>query len=150
MLRRSWPGLFVVAQLTAAASAAEERVAGPVPAAVLRVIDGDSIEIKARIWLGIDVTVEVRLRGIDTPEMKGHCPTEKMMATAARDRLQELAGKEVVLANIKGDKFGGRVDADVTTADGTDLKTAMLASGLARPYDGRTRGEWCDVASLGH
>ncbi len=134
--------------LPAERTLAAERVDGPVTAEVLRVIDGDSIEIKARLWLGLDLTVQVRIRGIDTPEMRGDCIAEKALAAAARDRLAEISGETIRLTNIEGDKYAGRVDADAIAADGTDLRTAMLSSGLARPYDGRERLDWCPVGAL--
>lgn len=72
------------------------------------------------------------------------------MAAAATDRLVEVAsGTEVRLTNIEEDKYSGRVVADVTTSEGTELGAVMLASGLVRPYDGGTRGAWCGLASLG-
>jgi hypothetical protein len=42
----------VSAILTAGTVSAGETVPGPVPAEVLRVIDGDTIEVAAFIWLG--------------------------------------------------------------------------------------------------
>ena len=41
---------------------------GPVAANVERVIDGDTVIVKARIWLDQDLTVVVRLAGIDAPD----------------------------------------------------------------------------------
>ena len=117
-------------------------------AEILRVIDGDTIEIRAQIWLGLTLTSHVRIRGIDTPEMRGACPAEKTAAAAARDRLAELAGGTIRLANIADDKYAGRVLADVTAGDGTDLGSAMIASGLARPYGGGARGDWCRQSNL--
>jgi endonuclease YncB( thermonuclease family) len=128
---------------------AGETIAGPVTAAAVRVIDGDSIEVRARLWLDLELTVVVRLQGIDTPEIRGKCAHEKDLARAAKARLIELATGELVLTNIRGDKYFGRVDADVSNAEGIDLGSAMIASELARPYDGGARGEWCDLASLG-
>jgi endonuclease YncB( thermonuclease family) len=127
---------------------AADQLPGPINAEVVRVIDGDTIEIKALVWLGLELTSHVRIRGIDTPEIRGKCREEKTLAAAARDRLTELAGNAVRLANIAQDKFGGRVDADVANAGGIDLKTAMLRTGLARPYDGGTRADWCPVGSV--
>ena len=133
------------------AAVAAERLAGPVAAEVLRVIDGDSIEVRARLWLDLDLTVQVRIRGIDAPEtgFRAKCPSEMTTGAAAKQRLGELAVGQVLLANITPDKYGGRVDADVTNGAGTDLKTAMLASGLARAYDGQKRSDWCELARLG-
>ena len=148
------PGALLAAALAAgmglSPARAEERLAGPVVAEVVRTIDGDTLEVKARVWLGLEVTTKIRIRGIDAPEIHGRCQREKDMAAAAAARLAELAGAgEVALSNIGEDKFGGRVDADVMTESGKSVSDLMLASGLVRPYDGGTRGEWCGLASLG-
>ncbi len=139
------------AMLAAAGTAAAgQRFVGPVTAETLRVLDGDSIEVRASLWLGLELTVQVRIRGIDAPETGGRakCPSEQEMGVAAKARLTGFATGAVSLANVTADKYGGRVDADVTNGEGVDLKTAMLASGLVRYYDGRARGGWCAVAGL--
>jgi micrococcal nuclease len=139
--------IFALLLAVSGALAAEE-VAGPVQADVVRVLDGDTIEISAQVWLGLRLTSHVRIRGIDTPELRGECASEKAMAARARDRLTRLAGASISIAHIADDKYAGRVIADAAAADGTDLRDAMLASGLARPYDGGTRGDWCAVGSI--
>ncbi|MEX0852732.1 MAG: thermonuclease family protein [Bauldia sp.] len=146
--RRAVLTLAIASALASAtAVGAAERLAGPVPAEVISVIDGDTIEVSATIWLGQYVIVGVRIRGIDAPEIKGKCQREKDLAAAAKQKLGSVAAGTLRLTNIDGDKYFGRVDADVTTENGTDLGAAMLASGLARPYDGDTRASWCGVAS---
>lgn len=127
---------------------AGEEVAGPVRADVVRVLDGDTIEISAQVWLGLRLTSHVRIRGIDTPEIRGECASEKAMAAQARERLARLAGASISIVHIADDKYAGRVIADAAAEDGTDLKAAMLATGLARPYDGGTRGDWCATGSI--
>jgi len=57
--------------------------------------------------------------------------------------------RAVRLTNIANGKYAGRVLADVETDDGTDVAAYMLATGLARPYDGSARAGWCDLANLG-
>jgi micrococcal nuclease len=117
---------------------------------VIRVVDGDTIEVRAKIWLGLELTVSARIRGIDAPELRGKCRQESMMAAAATDRLVEVtSGTGVRLTKIEEDKYAGRVVADVTTSDGTEVAAVMLASGLVRAYDGGARGAWCGLASLG-
>ncbi len=145
-------GIIIVTGLVGAlapvAGIAAEPLAGPVRAEVVRVIDGDTMEISAQVWLNLRLSSHVRIRGIDTPEMHGKCLEEKTLAAAARDRLAELAGASVRLANIAEDKFGGRVLADVTADNGIDLSAAMVASGLARAYEGGARGGWCPIGSV--
>lgn len=139
----------VVAFAAAVGPVRAEVLPGPVAADVIRVIDGDTLALRARIWIGIDIVVNARIRGIDAPELRGRCDAEKALAEDALARLEALAaGKTVRLRRIENDKYAGRVLADIVTDDGTDLAAAMLESGLARPYDGSTRAPWCDVARL--
>ena len=138
-----------LAVLAAGEAPAAERLAGPFPAEVLRVIDGDTLAVRVPVWLGQELDVHVRLRGIDTPEVHGKCRRERDLAAEATALLAKAATPQVTLRNVEGDKYFGRVEADVTAAGGADLSATMLASGLARPYDGGKRGEWCGVASLG-
>ncbi|MGQ0674538.1 MAG: thermonuclease family protein [Rhodospirillales bacterium] len=126
------------------ATRAAETLSGPVRARVLQVIDGDTLAVQARIWLGQDVDILVRLVGIDAPELKGKCAAEREAALAARETLAALAALgEVTLSEIRYDKYGGRVLARVAARDGTDLAGALLARRLARPYDGKARMGWC-------
>ena len=149
---RRMPG-FALAGATLLATAgpclAADLIAGPVRAEVVRVVDGDTIEARALLWIGLSLVSSVRIRGIDTPEMRGACSEEKAMAAAARDLLTELAGEAIHLTNIENDKYGGRVIADVASGGGADLGMAMIERGYARPYDGGARGDWCPVASVG-
>lgn len=147
-------GLACVLLLAAApenqAAAAEETLAGPVPAVVEAVVDGDTLRVRARIWLDQEVTTSVRLAGIDAPEVAGACPRERALARRARDFVVRRLGAgrtgapTVRLREVRYGKYARRVVARVETAGGLDLGAALLAAGLAQPYDGRRRPAWCD------
>lgn len=142
--------LAAVLTIAAAGRASAEILHGPVAADVIRVVDGDTLALRARIWLGQDIVVSARIRGIDAPERNGKCDREKALAEAARLRLESMTALgRVRLMRIEHDKYAGRVLADIVTDDGVDLRAAMLESGLVRPYDGGSRDPWCGVASLG-
>jgi endonuclease YncB( thermonuclease family) len=114
------------------------------PAEVLRVIDGDTFEARVRVWPGMDITTKVRLRGIDAPELHARCEDERVKALAARDALVRLLAQGAVgITRVGQDKYGGRVDADVSTVETPDISAAMLEGGFARRYDGGRRGSWC-------
>lgn len=135
-----------------ASSAPGERLAGPIGAQVLRVLDGDTIEVSARIWLGQNVETRVRLAGIDAPELRGACSYERELAARARAHLVARLGSvetraaRVTLYDISLGKYAGRVLARVQTAAGEDLSQSLLAAGLARPYRGGGRDPWCAAA----
>jgi endonuclease YncB( thermonuclease family) len=110
-------------------------------AEVVRVIDGDTFEARVRIWPGMEVTTRVRLRGIDAPEMHARCEDERVKALNALVRI--LGEGKVGISRIGQDKYGGRVDADVSTARTSDVSAAMFERGLARRYSGGRRESWC-------
>ncbi len=137
-------GIFATIFLYTGFSHAAEVIKGPVFADVVRVIDGDTIEVRARPWIGLAVTVKVRLRGIDTPEMRGKCSEERGNAIRARLALITLIGEErqVILHNVKLGKWAGRVVADVQ-AKGLSVGDVLITAGHARKYTGRKRKGWC-------
>jgi endonuclease YncB( thermonuclease family) len=140
---------FVFAVCLFAAATAAEAAApvlpGPVPAEVVRVIDGDTVEVEATIWLGQRLRTQVRLWGVDAPELKGRCAAERRLAARARAyTAAALAGGRVALHDVRHDKYGRRVLARLVTDQGRDLGRALIAAGLARPYQGERRGGWCD------
>ena len=123
-------------------------LAGPVAVEMVRVIDGDSIAVRARIWIGTVMDIQVRLDGIDAPELDGRCRAERELAEKARSFLAErLAGGTVSLLRIRNDKYGGRFLARVITSEGDDVGVALVAAGLARTYGGERRAGWCGQTS---
>src|SRR4051812_7164571 len=132
-----------IAVLAPGSSPAAERLAGPIPADLLGVVDGDTLRVTAHIWLGESVEVLVRLRGVDAPEVRGKCAAERTKAGVATGRLRELIGQKLLLEDVEHDKYAGRVIADVVGQDGTRVGAALLAAGLVRSYDGGKRMPWC-------
>ncbi|HXV26296.1 MAG TPA: nuclease [Alphaproteobacteria bacterium] len=138
-------GLFtVMGALGLAAILSRYELEGPVAAEVLRVVDGDTLTVRAQIWIGQELTTNVRLSGVNAPELGGGCARERELAQAARRYLAErVEGRTVKLRKIGLDKFGGRVVAIVEDGTG-DLGAGLLAARLAVPYDGGRRGSWCE------
>lgn len=125
---------------------AEQRrtVAGPVRAHLVRVLDGDTIEVLARIWPDHYVETLVRLDGIDAPELRGRCAAEIAQAERAKARLAALlAGARLQLVDVHYGKYAGRVVARVLTDDGRDVAATLLAENLVRTYRGGRREGWC-------
>ncbi|MEO0982047.1 MAG: thermonuclease family protein [Pseudomonadota bacterium] len=121
---------------------AREVLAGPIDAEVLRVVDGDTIKVRAHIWVDQHVEVSVRFADVDAPELyRPRCEAEKAQARAARDLVQAVAGDRIRLRNVTLGKYAGRVVAAAETLGGEDLGQTLLRHGLAvRENDA---APWC-------
>ncbi|MFN7114852.1 MAG: thermonuclease family protein [Alphaproteobacteria bacterium] len=127
----------------------QDVVKGPVAARVIKTGDGDTVQTEAEIWPGTRVLIDIRIANMDTPEKKGRakCPEEAARAEEATDEMRRLLeGRSVTLHNIKYEKYGGRLLADITAPDGTDAARHMIAQRLAVPYGGGTKSPWCSLA----
>lgn len=111
---------------------------------VTSVYDGDTfrgdIEGYPRI---VGYRMAIRINGIDTPEIKSHCPYEKQMALKAKALTKSMlmSGKRIELRNIRRGKYF-RLLADVYV-DGQSVSKQLIASGLAVEYHGKTKMNWC-------
>ena len=127
----------------------QDVVIGPISAKVLKTGDGDTVQTEAEIWPGQRVLIDIRIGEIDTPEKKGRakCAEEAAKAEEATAEMRRLLeGKTVTLHNVKYEKYGGRLLADIVTSDGTNAAQHMIAQRLAVPYGGGTKSSWCTLA----
>lgn len=145
MFRRALSAVtvFLILGVATPGSAASEEIGGPVMAQVVKVVDGDTVLVEAMPWPDHKVSTYVRLRGIDAPELKSKCPAFREAALRAKSELTGLMdGQQMVLLTaISGDKYFGRVIADLTLEDGTRPAEQLLKIGLAEPYQGRTKSK---------
>ena len=145
--RSIWRIMALVA-LSVAPAAAQDGLPGPVPATVVRVVDADTLEVDARIWVDQWVRVRVRVAGVDAPEIfRPRCQDERLRAERASAFVTALGPQEVELTNVRNGSFAGRVVADVRLADGSDLAARLIAAGHGAPYE--DRGDWCALAAAG-
>ena len=82
---------------------------------LLRVIDGDTFACDIDEHSAIaGKNISIRLRGIDTPELRSRNPEERKSANLEKQRLSELlhGARVIELRNIDRDKYF-RIDADV-------------------------------------
>jgi len=120
-------------------------VACATPATVDYIFDGDTFAAYVNLEDDIQIPVRVRLMNVDTPEIHGECEYEIERAMRAKERLAQLipVGSVVELTHIKDDKYLGRIDAYVQTADGRDVGQVLISEKLGRPYSGGRRAGWC-------
>ncbi|WP_417831655.1 thermonuclease family protein [Terasakiella sp.] len=130
--------------LLAQKAEARDVLPGPIRAEVLQVIDGDTLDVRAQIWLGQYIQTRVRLSQIDTPELRGRCAAEMDRAQQAKNALTDIVkSRKIWLKNIHYGKYAGRVLAQLETDQGVDPVAFLIEKGLARPYDGKKRRSWC-------
>lgn len=130
--------------VVAATLALPADILAQVPATVTRAIDGDSIEVRATIWPDLTASTQIRVAGVDAPELRRpQCDAERALAERARDRTAALTDNGVVLVDPRLGKFAGRVVAQVILPDGRNLADVLIAEGLGRAYDGGRRKGWC-------
>lgn len=100
----------------------------------IRVTDGDTIRIGDE---------RIRIMGIDAAEMNCRCARECRLARKATDRLRELLAVGYVAIERKGrDRY--RRTLAIVRVGGRDVGEVMIAEGLVRRYNGRTkRAPWC-------
>ncbi|CAA0082718.1 thermonuclease family protein [Zhongshania aliphaticivorans] len=118
---------------------------GDARVAVVRTIyDGDTFRVNIAGWPAVvGDSMPVRIKGIDTPELRGKCQLEKDAARAAKQfsvrRLRE--GRVIELRSIERDKYF-RLLAEVWI-DGVSLGDQLINNGFAVSYDGGTKVVWC-------
>jgi len=137
LFRKGILSVFVFAALTQNVFA--------VPAVVRYIVDGDTFSAGVKLEDDTIVSVRVRLRNVDTPELHGECVDEIVAANVAKNRLAELLPPDSVveLENVKDDKYLGRIDANVKDSRGRDIGRILIREGLGRAYDGGRRKSWC-------
>lgn len=144
MINRSKvPLAFLCILATPAQAANHELIPGPVRAQLIRVVDGDTVLVDASPWPQQRVTTYVRLRGIDAPEMHAPCAPVREDAARASAALEQLlkASEALYLFEISGDKYFGRVVADIHLDDGRSASAVLIEGAFARAYDGGRKPE---------
>lgn len=114
----------------------------------LKITDGDTIklDVSKESPLVKKLGLSVRIKGIDTPEKapRAKCDKENILGQQATIFTTYLIGnKELLLSEVKNDKYGGRIVANVKVG-GVDIAQELLKKGLARVYNGEKKKSWCD------
>lgn len=113
---------------------------------LLGVVDGDTIKVEAKGFPDELSHILIRIRGVDAPERggKAKCEWEYQHAELASQLMEHFLSRGTIrLQNLHWDKYGGRILADVYI-NGQSLADMLIKAGMARPYDGKKRGCWCN------
>jgi micrococcal nuclease len=135
-------GLIALFFMTVFAISPEQATASTVtpPCAVVRVVDGDTVDLEC---LG-EGRFRARLMGFDTPEThRPGCAEEALLGQAATRALRALvANARNIEADLgRWDRYNRRLVR--LSIDGRDVGARLIAEGLALPYEGGRRIDWC-------
>ena len=109
---------------------------------VLSVYDGDTFKINIPCDMKVFCEkVNVRVRGIDTPEIKGKTEREKELAQKAKAFTQDfLKKKPISLNNCGRDKYF-RLLCNVSNNTGKDLARELINANLGYEYWGGAKSK---------
>ena len=122
-------------------------------AKLLKVIDGDTVDLMVDLGFHIHHKIRVRLYGVNAPESRTKDLAEKELGLKAKKYTEEwLTNHKWVFVNTipdKNDKYG-RVLARIFSSDKIEdsttacLNTDIIQSGLAREYHGVGDKTWLE------
>jgi micrococcal nuclease len=111
---------------------------------VLKVVDGDTIDVDIDLGFNISYTQRVRLAGIDTPESRTKDAREKVLGLEVKDKLKKSieAANLVVVKTEKPDsteKYGRILGWVYLDGDTRSLNEQLIDEGYAWGYMGETK-----------
>lgn len=112
---------------------------------LISVYDGDTIRVDIANCTEplLCKNISIRVFGIDTPEIRGKCPSEKRLAKIARNKMREVlkSAKVIELKSTKRGKYF-RIVASVF-ADDVEVADLLIEQKLAFRYFGGKKQSWC-------
>jgi micrococcal nuclease len=111
---------------------------------VLKVVDGDTIDVDIDLGFNISYTQRVRLAGIDTPESRTKDLKEKALGLEVKDKLKKSieAAKLVVVKTEKPDsteKYGRILGWVYLDGSAKSINEQLIDEGYAWGYMGETK-----------
>jgi micrococcal nuclease len=111
---------------------------------VLKIVDGDTIDVDIDLGFDISFTQRVRLAGIDTPESRTTDKKEKALGLEVKQRLKDILSKSssVVIRTEKPDsteKYGRILGWLFIDGAEKSINEGLIADGYAWGYMGETK-----------
>ena len=111
---------------------------------VLKVVDGDTIDVVIDLGFDISFTSRVRLAGIDTPESRTKDAREKILGLEVKDYLKKAldGATDIVIRTEKVDsseKYGRILGWLFINRQTDSLNMELVNKGYAWAYDGGTK-----------
>lgn len=121
---------------------------------IKRIVDADTLTVKIYLLPGLEYTVDVRSRGIDSPELsRPKCDWEETIAKEAKNAIERRfpIGSWVYIENVEEGSFAGRIVADIKQWYGNQrwrTVTKVLLEKEGRwgvPYEQGKGFDWCQT-----
>ena len=111
---------------------------------VVKVVDGDTIDILIDLGFGLTKKERVRVAGIDTPESRTRNLVEKQYGIAAKVYLEGILrnAEEIRVETSKDGKYGRMLGWIYVDGVEKSVNQTMIDEGYAWPYDGGTKNEF--------
>ena len=113
---------------------------------VLKVVDGDTIDVIIDLGFDVSFTSRVRLAGIDTPESRTTDAREKILGLEVKEYLKKAleGATDIVIRTEKADsseKYGRILGWLFINRQTDSLNTELVNKGYAWSYDGGTKSK---------
>ena len=107
---------------------------------VLRVVDGDTIDVLIDLGFGLTKKERVRVAGIDTPESRTRDLYEKYLGKEAAVYLEEeLMFENIIIKTEKDGKYGRMLGWLYKEGEDISIQERMINKGYGWAYDGGTK-----------
>ena len=111
---------------------------------VLKIVDGDTIDVDIDLGFDISQTQRVRRAGIDTPESRTKDAREKVLGLEVKDRLKKAidAASDVIIVTEKPDsteKYGRILGWVYLDKSPKSINELLIEEGYAWAYMGETK-----------
>ena len=103
---------------------------------LVKIIDGDTLDVEIDLGFNITILHRVRLSGIDAPEIKTKHLEEKVYGLNSKRWLEEKLNtdKPLYIKTEKDDKYGRILGWIYIGDDNIPINTHMIKEGYAKPY----------------
>ena len=111
---------------------------------LVKVVDGDTIDVEIDLGFDISITQRIRLAGIDTPESRTRDLAEKELGLEVKELLKKKLeeAETIVIKTEKPDstgKFGRVIGWLHLDHEEVSFNQTLIATGYAWEYDGGTK-----------
>ena len=110
-------------------------------ASVLKIIDGDTIEVDFDLGFGVWLRNQrIRLDGIDTPESRTADKEEKVRGLLSKEKLTEILGKDIqITTKIDPNEKYGRILGVLVNDKGINVNQWLIENNYAVKYSGENK-----------